>query len=195
MTVTNSSGTQLRAHEGRTIPAPGNYRLDPAHSTVEFVSRHLMISKVRGRLGDVAADIHIGETPEDSRVEAEIQVASLASGDDKRDEHLRSADFFDVERYPTATFRSTKVEPGPGDTWNVTGDLTVRDVTHPVVLDVEFDGAGTDPWGGQRIGFTATTEVDREAWGLTWNVALETGGVLVGRKVRLELNVQATRVD
>lgn len=192
--TTNTAGSQLREHEGRTIPLPGTYRLDPSHSTVEFVSRHLMISKVRGRFNDVSAQLQIAKRPEDSVVEAEIRAASLSSGDEKRDEHLRGPDFFDAERYPTITFRSTKVEPGPGDTWRITGDLTVRDVTRPVELDVEFEGTGTDPWGGHRIAFTATTEVDREAWGLTWNVALETGGVLVGRNARIELSVQATRV-
>lgn len=194
MSVTHTD-TLLREHQGRAIPRPGHYRLDPSHSAVEFVGRHLMISKVRGRFGDFSADIHIAEQPEDSSVEAVIHVGSIASGDEKRDQHLLSPDFFDAEHYPTIVFKSTKVELGSDDSWKIAGDLTVRGVTRPVVLDVEFEGATTDPWGGERIGFTATTEVDREEWGLTWNVALETGGVLVGRKIRLELAVQATRVE
>ncbi|MDQ4133042.1 MAG: YceI family protein [Actinomycetota bacterium] len=195
MSVTSSGTTLLREHEGRHVPHPGTYRLDPSHSTVEFVSRHLMIARVRGRFADFTADLRIGETPEDSSVEAVIQAASIDTGDDKRDEHLRSPDFFDVEHYPAISFHSTGIEPGAGDTWRVTGDLTVRDVTRLVQLEVSFEGATVDPWGNERIAFTASTEVDREEWGLTWNVALESGGVLVGRKVRLELAVEATRVS
>ena len=195
MTISAAPETALRQFEGHTIPAPGTYVPDPAHSSVEFVGRHLMITKVRGSFRDLSADIHIGADPRDSSVEATVQVASIDTGDEKRDGHLLSPDFFDVEKYPTIHFRSTGLEPGLDGTWKLTGDLTVRDVTRPVVLDVEFLGASPDPWGGQRIGFTATTEVDREDWGLTWNMALESGGVLVGKKVRLELNIQATRVS
>ena len=129
--------------------------------------------------------------PSSPHVEVEIDVASLDTGNAERDGHLRSPDFFDAEQYPTISFRSTKVEAGDSGTWAVTGDLTVRDVTRPITLEVDFDGANASPMGDERIAFSAATEVDREDWGLTWNVALETGGVLVGKKVRIELNVQA----
>ncbi len=187
------AATSLREYQGLQIPEAGTYTLDPAHTTAEFVGRHLMITKVRGRFTDFSGEVVIGEKPEDSSVEVTIQAASVSSGDDKRDGHLRSADFLDVEKYPTITFRSTRVDVGSEGTAKVTGDLTVKDVTRPVTLDVEFDGAQGDPWGGQRLGFSASTEIDREDWGLTWNVALETGGMLVGKKIRLEFNVQAVK--
>lgn len=187
--------TGVREVDGRLVPDPGTYAIDLSHSTAEFVGRHLMISKVRGRFADFVGGIEIAERPEASSVAVEIQAASVTSGDEARDGHLRSPDFFDVERYPTLTFRSTKVETAGADRWTVTGDLTIRDITRPVVLDVEFDGASRTPWGDQRIGFSASTELDREDWGLTWNQALETGGVLVGKKIRIELGVEATLVQ
>ena len=185
--------TLPREYPGLQIPEAGTYVLDQAHTTVEFVGRHLMITKVRGRFTDFDGRIVIGDSPADSSVEVTIDAASVNSGDDKRDGHLRSPDFLDVENYPTMTFRSTSVDVGPDGSAKITGDLTVKDVTRPVTLDVEFDGASPDPWGGQRLGFTASTEIDREDWGLTWNVALETGGMLVGKKIRLEFNVQAVK--
>ncbi len=185
--------TLTREYQGLQIPEAGTYAIDKGHTTVEFVGRHLMITKVRGRFTDFDGKIVIGESPEESSVEVIIDAASVNSGDDSRDGHLRSPDFLDVERYPTIAFRSTSVELGPDGTAKVTGDLTVKDVTRPVTLDVEFDGASPDPWGGQRLGFTASAEIDREDWGLTWNVALETGGMLVGKKIRLEFNVQAVK--
>ena len=183
----------VREYEGHQVPTPGTYALDTAHTTIEFVGRHLMITKVRGRFTDFTGELTIGEAPEDSSVAVTIDAASVDSGEPRRDEHLRSADFFDVENHPTISFRSTGVEAGRGGLWKVTGDLTVKDVTRPVVLEVEFDGAQTSPWGDLRVGFSAATELDREAWGLTWNQALETGGVVVGKKVRIELNVEAVR--
>jgi len=185
--------TLTREYQGLQIPEAGTYALDQGHTTVEFVGRHLMITKGRGRFTDFSGQVVIGESPEQSSVEVTINAASVDSGDEKRDGHLRSPDFLDVERFPHITFRSTQVELGREGLAKVTGDLTVKDVTHPVTLDVEFDGASPDPWGGQRLGFSASAEIDREEWGLTWNVALETGGVLVGRKIRLEFNVQAVK--
>jgi polyisoprenoid-binding protein YceI len=181
----------LRTHDDREIPVAGVYTIDPMHTTVEFIGRHLMITKVRGRFPEVAGTITIDDEPTKSHVEVELQVASIDTGIPDRDGHLRSADFFNADDYPTITFKSTKVEAGRSGTWDVTGDLTVRDVTRPVTLEVDFDGANASPMGDERIAFSAATEVDREDWGLTWNVALETGGVLVGKKVRIELNVQA----
>jgi polyisoprenoid-binding protein YceI len=169
----------------------GEYAIDPAHTSVEFIGRHLMITKVRGRFPEVSGTIIIDDEPEKSRVDVELKVATLETGNPDRDGHLRSPDFFDAEKYPTISFRSTKVEASTSGTWAVTGDLTVRDVTRQVTLQVDFDGANASPIGDERIAFSAATEVDREDWGLTWNLALETGGVLVGKKVRIELNVQA----
>jgi polyisoprenoid-binding protein YceI len=150
-----------------------------------------MVSKVRGRFTDVKATITIGEDPLDSSVVAEIGVASITTGDEKRDEHLRGADFFDVERYPTITFRSTGVRTARGGDYVLEGDLTVRDVTRRVELSLEYLGEVRDPWGGTRAAFAAETEVSRKEWGLEWNVALDTGGVLVGDKVKLHLDVEA----
>jgi polyisoprenoid-binding protein YceI len=181
----------VRTHDDRDIPVAGTYTIDPAHTSVEFVGRHLMITKVRGRFPDISGTITIADEPEQSHVEVDIHVATLDTGNDDRDDHLRSPDFFDADHYPTITFRSTRVEASGSNTWAVTGDLTVRDVTNPVTLQVDFDGAGSSPLGDERISFSAATEVDREAWGLTWNMALETGGVLVGKKARVELNIQA----
>ena len=181
----------LRTHDDREIPVAGVYAIDPMHSTVEFIGRHLMITKVRGRFTDVSGTITIDDEPEKSHVEVELQVASVDTGIADRDAHLRSGDFFNADEYPTIMFRSTKVEAGKSGTWDVTGDLTVRDVTRPITLEVDFDGANASPMGDERIAFSAATEIDREDWGLTWNVALETGGVLVGKKIRIELNVQA----
>ena len=181
----------LRTRDDREIPVPGKYTIDAAHTSVEFVGRHLMITKVRGRFPHVSGTITIDEDPTRSHVEADIEVASLETGDAQRDTHLRSADFFDADQFPTMTFRSTKVEAGTSGTWNLTGDLTVRDVTRPVTLEVDFDGANLSPMGDERIAFSAAADIDREDWGLTWNVALETGGWLVGKRVRIELNVQA----
>jgi polyisoprenoid-binding protein YceI len=192
MTTTSTTGL-VRSHEGREVPEVGEYAIDVSHSTVEFVVRHLMISKVRGRFGSYSGTVVIADRPEDSSVEVSIDAASINTNDEQRDGHLRGDDFFAVEAFPALTFKSTKVEAARGDNWKVTGDLTIRDVTRPVVLDVDFDGAQTDPWGGARLGFSASTEIDREDWGLRWNQALETGGVLVGKKIKIELGVEATR--
>ncbi|HEX3620916.1 MAG TPA: YceI family protein [Acidimicrobiales bacterium] len=183
----------LREYQGLKIPEAGTYSIDPAHTTVEFVGRHLMITKVRGRFTDFSGEIVIGDKPEDSKVDVTVQTASVSTSDENRDGHLRGPDFLDVEKYPTMTFHSTAVTLGSQGKAEVTGDLTIKDVTRPVTLDVEFEGAEGDPWGGQRLGFSAGTEIDREDWGLTWNVALETGGMLVGKKIRLELNIQAVK--
>ena len=181
----------LRTRDDREIPVAGTYTIDPTHTSVEFIGRHLMITKVRGRFPDVSGTITIDDEPEHSHVEATIHVATLYTGDDRRDDNLRSPDFFDAEKYPMITFRSTSVEARPFGIWALTGYLTVRGVTRPVTLEVDFDGANAIPGGEARIAFSAATDVDREEWGLTSNVVLETGGVLVGKRVRIELNVQA----
>src|SRR5437879_6408734 len=181
----------LRTHDARLIPVAGVYDIDGAHTSVEFVGRHLMITKVRGRFSDVRGQITIDDEPTKSHVEVEIGVASVSTGNGDRDAHLTSGDFFDVEQYPTITFASTGVKPLRDNMWEVVGDLTVHGTTKSVTLHVEFDGGSASPMGDERIGFSAATEVNREDFGLTWNVALETGGFLVGKSVRIELAVQA----
>jgi polyisoprenoid-binding protein YceI len=183
----------LRVHEGQEIPAPGAYAIDTSHSAVEFVGRHLGLAKVRGRFTRFAGNIEIAEVPEKSSVEVDIDVASVESADARRDEHLRSADFFHVEEHPSMVFKSTRVTPVDDGTWDVAGDLTIRGVTKPVVLRVEFEGGENSPFGDQRIGFSASTEVNREDWDLGWNVVLESGGLLVGKKIKIELSVEAIR--
>jgi polyisoprenoid-binding protein YceI len=192
MTVTESAPV-TRIVDDVEIPAAGRYELDPSHSHVGFSVRHLMVSKTKGRFADVLATIVIAEDPLRSSVEVEIPVASVDTRDETRDGHLRSADFFDAENHPTVRFRSTKVTPVGKGRWTVDGELTVRGVTLPVPLEVVFEGGARDPWGSSRIGFTAHAEVDREAFGLTWNQALETGGVLVGKQVKIDIEAEAIR--
>jgi polyisoprenoid-binding protein YceI len=187
--ATMTTTTATRTWEGTTIPAAGSYAIDPAHSTVEFVARHLMVSKVRGGFARFEGAITVADRPEASSLEVTIDPASITTGADDRDAHLRSGDFLDVERFPQMTYRSSAVERTAGG-WRVLGDLTIRDVTRPVPMDVEFLGAITDPWGNPKSAFSARAEIDREAFGLTWNVALESGGVLVGKKVAIEIEVQ-----
>jgi polyisoprenoid-binding protein YceI len=150
-----------------------------------------MVAKTRGRFGSLRGAVVIGEDHLASSVEVEIDTASVDTGDETRDAHLRSADFFDVEQHPTITYRSTSVRPAESGHWAVEGDLTVSGVTHPVVLDVVFEGGATDPAGNVRIGFTASAEIDREAFGLRWNRALEGGGLLVGKQVAIEIEAEA----
>jgi len=189
--MANQTVSVLRTRDDQVIPVAGIYEIDAPHTSVEFVGRHLMITKVRGRFNDVRGQITIGEEPEKSHVEVEIAVASLSSGNDDRDGHLKSADFFDVDHYPTITFASTAVTPLLDNTWALVGDLTVRGTTRPITLKVDFDGGGISPMGDERVGFSAATDINREDFGLAWNVALETGGLLVGKTVRIELAVQA----
>ena len=191
--MTDIALPNTRTWNGLTIPAPGTFALDPAHTRVGFVARHLMVSKVRGAFTKVSGEIVVGEDPAQSSVVAVIDAASIDSGVADRDAHLRSPDFLEVEAYPTLIFRSTGVIIGTGGEFRLAGELTVRGVTRPVELDVEFEGVARSPWGQEVIGFTAVTEIDREDFGLTWNQALETGGVLVGRKVKIEISAEATR--
>ena len=179
-----------RVVDGRRVPPAGRWAIDPAHSQVQFVARHMMISRVRGSFRDVSGWALIDERPEDSSVEVIIDAASIDSGDPERDGHLRSADFLDVEQYPAIRFRSTAVRRGSGDRWNVDGVLTVKSAARPVTLDVEFCGASPDPWGNYRAGFLATTDINREDFDITWNQVLETGGFLVGKGVHVEIDAE-----
>jgi polyisoprenoid-binding protein YceI len=173
------------------LPA-GTWTIDPGHTTVGFVARHMMVSKVRGHFDDFDAEIEIGDDPLQSRLSAVVQMASIDTGNADRDNHLRTNDFFDIEHYPTMSLRSTGFERS-GDDFVMRADLTIRGVTRPVDFDLEFGGANQDPWGGTRAGFTATTTINRKDFGIEWNTALETGGVLVGDKVQIELDVQLVR--
>ncbi len=175
------------------LPTPGTYTIDPSHSAVGFTARHLMVSKVRGKLNVTEGRIVIADDLAGSSVGATIDAASVSSGDPKRDEHLRSPDFFDVERYPTFTFRSTSLEYSSDGEFTLHGELTVHGVTRPVTLHGEYLGEQASPWGDTRVGFSASTQLNRKDWGLTWNVALETGGFVVGDKITLDIDVEAIR--
>jgi len=173
------------------------WTIDSTHSQVGFAVKHMMFTTVRGRFADLEGNVVLdAENPGRSSVEVEIQAASIDTQVEGRDQHLRSADFFDVDTYPTLSFRSRKVEgamAASGDAFKVVGDLTIHGVTREVVLDATFDGTGQDPWGGTRAGFSAETTIDRRDFGLTWNQGLETGGVLVGHDVKIQLAVQAVQ--
>ncbi len=193
MTTTDTTTATTREVNGLTLPTTGTFVLDKSHTEVGFLARHLMVSKVRGRFTDFDGTIVVAEDPEQSSVEVTIQAASINTNDVNRDNHVRTNDFLNVDEYPTLTFRSTKVELGSSNGWKVTGDLTVRGVTRPVVLDVEFQGVIDDPWGNQRLGFSASGEIDRNEFGVSFNAALETGGFVVGPKVKLEIDAEAVR--
>jgi polyisoprenoid-binding protein YceI len=188
-TVTIAPGT--RVINGRHIPEVGTWAIDPSHAAFEFVARHLM-AKVRGRFPDVRGEAHIAEVPEESSLEVEIDTSTVDTRDVDRDAHLRSSDFFGVEDHATISFRSTAVRPGEGESkWKVDGDLTIKGITRPITVDVEFLGAAIDPWGNQRIGFSGVVpEINREDWDLAWNAALELGVFLLSRSVRLEIEAE-----
>ena len=170
------------------------WTLDPAHTSAEFAARHMMVSTVRGRFKTISGTLDFDpENPEASSVEATIQAADLETGVEDRDNHLRSADFLDVDTYPEITFKSTKVDVTGENSGKITGDLTIRGTTREVTLDVEYFGQGQDPYGRTIAGFAASSKINREDFGLTWNVALETGGWLVGKDIKVELNVEAVR--
>jgi len=180
-----------------TTQAPGTqtiWQLDGAHTQVEFEVKHMMFAKVRGRFTDVQGTLVVGPEGDDaeSRASVVIRAASIDTGQAQRDEHLRSPDFFDAQRFPELTFESRSVVRD-GEALLITGDLTIRDVTREVELNVVETGQGIDPWGNERVGFTAAATIDRRDFGLTWNQALETGGILVGNEVRIAIEVQATR--
>jgi polyisoprenoid-binding protein YceI len=191
--MTTSAGETTRSWSGLTIPTAGTYLLDQAHKRVGFVARHMMVSKVRGEFTEATATVTVAEDPLQSSVTATIQAGSIASGQEDRDNHLRSGDFLNVEEFPTLEFRSTGVKSHSGNEFVLSGDLTIKGVTRSVDLEVEFEGAGRSPFGQDIFGFTASTEIDREDFGLTWNVALETGGVLVGKKIKIEIEGEAIR--
>jgi polyisoprenoid-binding protein YceI len=182
-----------RSVDGTEVPVAGLYTLDPSHSEVGFQVKHLMVSKVRGNFTQFSGTVAIGDDPLASSVEVDIEAASITTRDETRDNHLRTGDFFEVDQHPVITYRSTKVTPAGKGRYAVDGDLTIRGVTLPVALDVAYEGATQDPWGNARLGFSASAVVDRDAFGLTWNQALETGGVVVGKKVTINIEAEAIR--
>lgn len=168
---------------------PGNWNLDPAHSSIEFVARHLVVTKVRGKFSSYSATTEIAEDLTQSKISAEIDVASISTNDNDRDTHLKSADFFDVENFPKITFTSTSIKPA-GSNYQLSGDLTIHGTTRSVTLDLEFNGVTKDPWGNTRTGYTLTGEISRKDFGMEWNVPLEGSGMLVSDKIQLNLEVQ-----
>ncbi|NBE95104.1 YceI family protein [Nonomuraea sp. KC401] len=180
-----------RTWESLTIPAAGTYTLDAAHTNVGFVVKHMMVSKVRGTFDSFSGSVTIADNPLESSAELTIKTESISTGVADRDGHLRGDDFLSVEKYPEITFRTTRVVGHKDDEFTVAGDLTIRDVTKEVELKVEYGGVGTNPWGQAVWGFSITTEIDREDFGLTWNQTLETGGVLVGKRVKIEIEGEA----
>lgn len=179
-----------------TAAATGTYAIDPSHSRLGFVARHAMVTKVRGSFNEFSGSGWFdAENPSASHLALTIDAASIDTRNADRDAHLRSNDFFDMERHPQITFASTAVEAVGGDTYRVTGDLTIKGVTRPVTVDLTYEGTATDPFGNDRLGLEGSVVVNRKDWDLTWNAPLETGGVLVGEKVTLEFEVSAIRTD
>ena len=171
----------------------GDYTIDPSHSRLGFTARHAMVTKVRGHFDDFSGTAHVDTTdPANSRVQLNIKTASVATGNADRDGHLRSGDFFDAEANPEITFVSTNVTRD-GSEWTITGDLTIKGVTNSVAIPFEETGTAQDPFGNVRVGFEGAVTVNRKDWGLTWNAALETGGVLVSEKIKLEFDVSAIK--
>ena len=176
-----------------TLPITGTYTIDPTHSNVEVTARHMMVTKVRGNFAGLSGTIEVGETPETSSVSVEIDAATIDTRVADRDAHLRSADFLDVEHHPTIAFTSTTVRHTGGSSFELTGDLTLRGTSKPVTFSFDFEGSATDPWGQTRALFAAKTSFAREDWGLTWNAALESGGVLVSKTLELEIAISAVK--
>lgn len=183
----------------QTATGTTTWTLDASHTLVEFAAKHMMITTVKGRFAEVSGTVEVNEADRSrSAVEVEIDAGSIDTRSEQRDGHLRSADFLDVESHPKIVFRSTGIEgrfEQPGDRFRVIGDLTIRGVTREVELEATFEGTGRDPWGGERASFSAETKIDRRDFGLTWNQALETGGILVSNEIRLSFEVQAVRAS
>ncbi|KUL76340.1 MULTISPECIES: YceI family protein [unclassified Streptomyces] len=172
----------------------GDYTIDPAHSTLGFVARHAMVTNVKGKFLDFSGSLHLdGTNPAASTASLDITMDSIDTGSADRDGHLKSADFFKTDEFPTMTFRSTKAEALGGEDYRITGDLTILGTTRPITIDLEFNGAAKDPFGNERVGFEGKAEILRSEWGLTWNAALETGGVLVSDKIKLNFDISAIK--
>ncbi|WP_330298755.1 YceI family protein [Streptomyces sp. NBC_00503] len=172
----------------------GDYVIDPAHTSIGFTVRHAMVTNVRGTFSDHEGTLHLdGSDPARSTAVIDVKIASVDTGIADRDGHLRSGDFFDAETFPLMTFRSTSAAQTGGDTYRIDGELTIKDVTRPLSIDLEFNGSATDVYGNERVGFEGSAEILRSDWGLTWNAALETGGVMVSDKVKLTFDISAIK--
>ncbi|WP_155058297.1 YceI family protein [Streptomyces blattellae] len=172
----------------------GDYAIDPAHSSLGFVARHAMVTNVKGTFLDFTGSLHLdGGDPTRSTASIDVKMDSVDTGSADRDGHLKSSDFFRTEEFPTMTFRSTKAEALGDDDYRITGDLSILGVTKPLTIDLEFNGAAKDPFGNERVGFEGRAEIKRSEWGLTWNAALETGGVLVSDKIKLNFDISAIK--
>ncbi|KOV55628.1 YceI family protein [Streptomyces sp. MMG1121] len=172
----------------------GDYTIDPAHTTIGFTARHAMVTNVKGAFQDFTGSLHLdGANPDRSTATLDVTMASIDTGNADRDGHLKSSDFFKIDEFPAMTFRSTKAEALGGDDYRITGDLSLLGVTKPITIDLEFNGAAKDPFGNERVGFEGKTEILRSEWGLTWNAALETGGVLVSDKIKLNFDISAVK--
>ncbi|CAK7280739.1 YceI family protein [Streptomyces sp. RM1] len=190
----NRTTAPAQAAGGDLAALTGDYTIDPAHTTIEFVARHAMVTNVRGGFQDFTGSLHLdGQDPGKSTATLDIKMASIDTGNADRDGHLKSADFFKIDEYPDMTFRSTKVESLGGDDYRITGELSLLGVTKPISIDLEFNGVAKDPFGNERVGFEGKAELLRSEWGLTWNAALETGGVLVSDKIKLNFDVSAIK--
>ncbi|MDQ8701911.1 YceI family protein [Streptomyces sp. LHD-70] len=196
-------GIFSRKNDTATVPAQvspelaaltGEYTIDPSHSSLGFTARHAMVTNVKGAFLDFEGGLSLdGSNPAASAASLDIKMDSVDTGAPDRDGHLKSADFFDVEQFPAMTFRSTSAEALGGDDYRITGDLTIKGVTKPVTIDLEFNGSATDPFGNERVGFEGKAEILRSEWDLTWNAALETGGVLISDKIKLSFDISAIK--
>ncbi|MEV5549968.1 YceI family protein [Streptomyces sp. NPDC052309] len=192
-----------RSKTTETVPAAvspglaaltGDYTIDPAHTTLGFVARHAMVTNVKGKFLDFSGSLHLdGTDPSRSTASLDVVMDSIDTGSADRDGHLKSADFFRTDEFPTMTFRSTRAEAMGGDDYRITGDLTILGTTKPLTIDLEFNGSAKDPFGNERVGFEGKAEILRSEWGLTWNAALETGGMLVSDKIKLNFDISAIR--
>ena len=190
MTDTKPAPAATRLVTGAELPAPGRWQIDPGHTEAAFIGRHFMLTNVRGRFTGVTGTITVTEEPGESTVEVTIDMASVQSGSQARDDHLRSPDFFDTARHPTATFTG-RAAGWQGTRGLLVGQLTIRGITRPVTLQAEYLGHAADPWGGQRAVFTAAGTLNREDWDLTWNMPLDGGGLLVSTDIRIEIQAEA----
>ena len=181
-----------RTVDGVEYPAVGTYAIDVSHTRLGFAVRHMAVSKVRGEFKDFSGTLELAENPADSKISVTIQAGSVDTHDENRDNHLRTNDFFDAETHPTWTFTSTAIRPRSASEWDVDGDLTIRGVTKQVTLDATLEGVVNDPYGMHRVGFSATTSIVRDDFGVSFNAALETGGVVVGKKIDIDVEIEAT---
>ncbi|PVE13594.1 YceI family protein [Streptomyces scopuliridis] len=189
-----SAGTATATVAPALAALTGEYTIDPAHSTISFTVRHAMVTNVRGTFTEHEGSLSLdGTNPAGSSASIEVSIASVDTGIADRDGHLRSADFFDAETFPKMSFHSTSVEQLDAETYRLTGDLSIKDVTRPLTIDLEFNGSATDVYGNERVGFEGSATILRSDWGLTWNAALETGGVMVSDKVKLNFDISAIK--